>query len=133
MTMSAVEADVVVAGAEEGALAELIAKKKIDEGGEIEELVEKSREESDFVAYGARLTFVDLEEANLYGLELEGQKTIHVNYEIGGVGENGVVLVLPGPPLGDGRDGGGRTVTVTLQEKQVSDLIDELQKQWAIV
>ncbi|XP_022980996.1 protein ECERIFERUM 2 [Cucurbita maxima] len=133
MVMSAVEADFPVAGAEEGALAELIVKKKIDEDEEIKELVEKEREESDFIAYGARLTFVDLEEANLYGLELEGQRPVHVNYEIGGVGENGVVLVLPGPPRCDGTPGGGRTVTVILPEKQLPDLIDELQKQWAIV
>lgn len=132
MEMSGVEADFPVAGATEGELAELIVKKKIDEGGEIEEVVEKGKEESDFIAYGARLTFVDLEEANIYGFELEGQKPVHVNYEIGGVGENGVVLVLPGPPRDDGRDG-GRTVTVILPEKQLPDLIDELQKQWEIV
>lgn len=83
MEMSGVEADFPVAGAAEGELAELIVKKKIDEGGEIEEVVEKGKEESDFIAYGARLTFVDLEEANIYGFELEGQKPVHVNYEIG--------------------------------------------------
>ncbi|CAK9325553.1 unnamed protein product [Citrullus colocynthis] len=132
MEMSGVEADFPVAGAAEGELAELIVKKKIDEGGEIEEVVEKGKEESDFIAYGARLTFVDLEEANIYGFELEGQKPVHVSYEIGGVGENGVVLVLPGPPRDDGRDG-GRAVTVILPEKQLPDLIDELQKQWKIV
>ncbi|XP_038898516.1 protein ECERIFERUM 2 [Benincasa hispida] len=133
MEMSGVEAEFPVAGAAEGELAEMIVKKKIDEGGEIGGLVEKERDESDFIAYGARLTFVDLEEANIYGFELEGQKPVHVNYEIGGVGENGVVLVLPGPPCGDGRDGGGLTVTVILPEKELPDLIDELQKQWGIV
>ncbi|KAA0038663.1 protein ECERIFERUM 1 [Cucumis melo var. makuwa] len=133
MEMSGVEADFPVAGAAEGELAEVIVKKKIDEGGEIEELVETKMNDSDFIAYGARLTFVDLEEADIYGFELEGQKAVHVNYEIGGVGENGVVLVLPGPPRSDGRDGGGRTVTVILPEKELPELIDEMEKQWGIV
>ena len=45
--------------------------------------------------YGANLTFVNLEEADFYGMELKGQKPVHVSYFIDGVGDEGVVLVTP--------------------------------------
>ena len=50
---------------------------------------------SNFIMDGANLTFVNLEEADFYGMELKGQKPVHVSYFIDGVGDEGVVLVTP--------------------------------------
>ncbi|XP_050208666.1 protein ECERIFERUM 2 [Mercurialis annua] len=132
MTFSIVRADFSAAkgGIEE--LAMLIAEKQEGENKLIEESID---EESDYIAYGANLTFINMEEANIYGVELNGHKPIFANYTIKGVGDEGAVLVLPaGPDNGGDTDkrSGGRRVTVILPEKQLQELKNELKKEWGI-
>ncbi|KAH8508628.1 hypothetical protein H0E87_010684 [Populus deltoides] len=133
LVFSIIQADFSVAEGEIYELAELIAEKQEEENSLIEDIVESDKVEFDRIAYGTNLTFVDLEEANIYGLELKGQKPIFANYSIKGVGESGVVLVLPaGPGNGSGKVRSGRTVTVTLPENQLSRLMNELKSHWGL-
>ncbi|XP_052202922.1 protein ECERIFERUM 2-like [Diospyros lotus] len=106
-------------------LAELIAGKMEDESNAIEEFVEREKEKPDLVVYGANLTFVNLEELNVYELQLGGENPVFVNYTVGGVGDEGVVLVLPAAPEGGS---GGRTVTAILPENQIVELKNEVGK-----
>lgn len=118
----AVEADSMAPSeADLSDLAALLAEKAVDESAAIGETVDREIGESDFVVYGARLTFVDLEGADLYGLEMNGKKPVFVNYTIGGVGEDGVVMVLPAP-----EESGGRVVTVILPESEMEAVRREL-------
>ncbi|KAL6342687.1 hypothetical protein AAG906_013093 [Vitis piasezkii] len=88
---------------------------------------------SDFIIYRANLTFVNLEEASFYGLELNGQKPVHVSYLIDGIGDEGVVLMAPPGPKDSGKDSSeGRIVTVILPEDQVMELKSELKREWSI-
>ena len=109
-------------------LATLLLNEAVDERSLIEELVEKDHGVSDFVVYRAKLTFVDLEEADFYGLELNGDKPEVVHYSVQGVGDEGAVFVLPGPKgSGIGKGGGeGRIVKIVLPEEQVLELKAEL-------
>ncbi|XP_059459500.1 protein ECERIFERUM 2 [Corylus avellana] len=132
MVLSAVEADFSVAKADISELAELIAEKRVEEN---EEMVEIENGEADYIAYGANLTFVNLEEAKIYGLEMKGNRPAFANYAINGVGDEGVVLVLPGPingkGEGDGRD--GLVVSMVLPENQFPLLINKLERDWNVV
>ncbi|KAG2698714.1 hypothetical protein I3760_07G162400 [Carya illinoinensis] len=132
MVLSTVEADFPVAKADISAVIELIAEKRVDGMGMTEEIVEKENGEADYIAYGANLTFVNLEEAEIYGLELKGQKPVFVNYAINGVGDEGVVLVLPGAAKGKAESGGrdGVTLTMVLPENQFQLLINKLERDW---
>ncbi|KAF5455982.1 hypothetical protein F2P56_025501 [Juglans regia] len=133
MVLSTVEADFSVAKADISAVVELIAEKRVEYGmGMTEEIVEKENGEADYIAYGANLTFVNLEEAEIYGLELKGQKPVFVNYAINGVGDEGVVLVLPGAAKGKAESGGrdGVTVTMVLPENQFQLLRNKLERDW---
>ncbi|XAR62074.1 hypothetical protein NMG60_11016669 [Bertholletia excelsa] len=126
-----VESDSAVGKVELLELAKLIHEELMDERIAIEELLERENEGSDFILYGANLTFVNMEEANVYGLQLLGKKPIFANYAVSGVGEEGVVLVLPGPEA-DGQ-GGSRTVTAVVPENEIAELKTELEKEWGIV
>ncbi|XP_062029642.1 protein ECERIFERUM 2-like [Rosa rugosa] len=137
MVWSIVKADSWVAEAEVSELVELFLNKREDENGMIEEVMgnnETGEKSSDFIAYGAKLTFVNLEEIEIYGLELKGQKPVYANYSINGVGDEGVVLVLPGTKCGKVGDGvnGDRSVTVVVPENQLAQLKVELKKNWSI-
>lgn len=114
-------------------LAFLIAEKKRVENDAIEEMVKRDDGKGDFLVYGANLTFVNLEEVEIYGLELKGQKPVFANYTIEGVGDEGLVLVLPGAPKnGEDEDGNGRVVTVVLPKDQLAHLENELKVNWNI-
>lgn len=128
-----VKADLLINEASPTALAALLVDQAVDERNQIEEAMERSDGLSDFILYGANLTFVDLEEEDFYGLEIKGDKPIFLNYTIDGVGENGAVLVLPGQPKNSGEDGsGGKLVTVVLPQSQVLELKSELKSEWGI-
>ncbi|MED6183436.1 hypothetical protein PIB30_037865 [Stylosanthes scabra] len=123
-------------------LARIIAEKKMVENHIVKKLVEKEDDEGkeeDFVVYGANLTFVDLEEADLFGVKLNGHKPIMANCSFRGVGDKGVVLVFPAPSGGeeneddDGDDNNGRIVTVSLPVKELSQLKNKLRGEWGIV
>ncbi|WVZ87061.1 hypothetical protein U9M48_033756 [Paspalum notatum var. saurae] len=71
----------------------------------------------DVLVYGgANLTLVDMEQVDLYGLEIKGQRPVHVEYGMHGVGEEGAVLVQPAA------DGRGRVVTAVLPRDEIATL-----------
>ncbi|CAN1248834.1 Protein ECERIFERUM 2 [Linum perenne] len=129
MAVGAVDADFAVAKSEVSELAELIAEKKEDERELIEGKMEAMENIGlDCVVYGANLTFVNLEDAEIYELEMKGRRPIFAKYMIEGVGEEGMVLVLPGP-FGTS----GRVVTLILPTKEVAELKEEMRNNWGIV
>uniref|UniRef100_A0ACD5UE34 Uncharacterized protein n=1 Tax=Avena sativa TaxID=4498 RepID=A0ACD5UE34_AVESA len=91
-------------------LAALLAKNLVDE------TVAVVGFPGDVLIYGANLTFVDMEQVDLYGLEIKGQRPVHVEYGMAGVGEEGAVLVQPDA------DGRGRVVTAVLPKDEVASL-----------
>ncbi|XP_050379188.1 protein ECERIFERUM 2-like [Argentina anserina] len=140
MVWSTVEADFSVAEADIFELVKVILNKKIDENDIIREMMgnnsyDSEELSSDFIAYGANLTFVNLEEAQIYELELNRKKPVYAHYAVGGVGDKGVVLVLPGPNSGKKGVGvaGDRTVTVVLPENQLAQLKVDLKRNWSII
>ena len=132
LVLSKFEADLAPGKSDISELARLIAEKKMVENHIMEKLVEKDEGKEDFIVYGANLTFVDLEEADFYGVQLNGHKPIMANCTFRGVGDQGVVLVLPAPE--DNEDGGnGRIITVSLPGKELGQLKDKLEGEWGIV
>ncbi|KAL6188850.1 hypothetical protein ACLB2K_040241 [Fragaria x ananassa] len=111
-----------VADMDPKSLAAMLAKRESYEEIQIGELVESENGASDYIVYGANLTFVNWEDADFYGFEAEGHKPVCVNYSIQGVGDEGAVLVQPGP------NGEGRLVNVIFPEKEVLGLKAELRK-----
>lgn len=97
-----------------------------DERKMIEEAMDKENGVADFVIYGGNLTFVNLEEAKFYGLEFKGQLPVNVSCFIDGVGDEGVVLVLPARAGGGINGGSSRIVTLILPENEVKELKSEL-------
>lgn len=130
LIISTVKAELSVLEADPKKLASLLAEQAIDETTQIEEAVEKDQGVSDFIVYGANLTFVDWQETDLYGLEFQGHKPEFVSYTIQGVGDKGAVIVLPGPKdVGNGGVGEeGRLVTLILPEGEVLEIQSELKK-----
>ncbi|XVF84582.1 hypothetical protein PTKIN_Ptkin17bG0048600 [Pterospermum kingtungense] len=123
--ISSIKADFSVVEADLKKLAMLLADDEgLDERNKIEVAVEKDDGLTDYIMYGTNLTFVNLENANLYEMEIKGQKPKFAYYSIQGVGDEGVVLFLPGPP----DKGTERLVTITLPEDQVLELKTELKK-----
>ncbi|MED6211377.1 hypothetical protein PIB30_073137 [Stylosanthes scabra] len=102
----------------------------------MEKLVEESEGKEDFIVYGTRLTFVNLEQEegnNIYGVKLNGEKPMVANCALHGVGDEGVVLVIPAPhDKEDGGNNNGRLVTVSLPEKEVEQLKEKLGTEWGI-
>ncbi|KAK1395994.1 Hydroxycinnamoyl-Coenzyme A shikimate/quinate hydroxycinnamoyltransferase-like protein [Heracleum sosnowskyi] len=126
--VSTVAFDASIVDANVVQLAELIAKKQADEREMIEELIDKEDGNLDCIVYGANLTFVDLEDLKMYEMELKGVKTVYADYTIDGVGDNGVILVLP-----EIRDGDqGIRVTMVLSENEVEEIKHELKYEWGI-
>ncbi|CAJ2641146.1 unnamed protein product [Trifolium pratense] len=111
-------------------LVKLIVEKKINENYVLEKLVEEGEGKDDFIVYGAKLTFVDLEEADFYGVKINGQKPILANCDFHGVGDQGVVLVLPGLEDDDGNN--GRMITISLPQQELDQLKCKLAKDWGI-
>ncbi|EEF48633.1 Anthranilate N-benzoyltransferase protein, putative [Ricinus communis] len=132
MVFSTVRADFSVAKGGVDELAALIAEKQEGENRWIEGIMEcdKGDDQSNYIAYGANLTFVNMEEANIYGLELKEHKPVYANYTINGVGDEGAVIVLPaGPDKGSN----GRRVTLILPEDQLKELKYMVREEWGTV
>ncbi|KAF8670300.1 hypothetical protein HU200_050841 [Digitaria exilis] len=97
-------------------LAALLAKGVVDETAAVAAFP------GDVLVYGgAHLTLVDMEQVDVYGLEIRGQRPVHVEYGMDGVGEEGAVLVQPDA------DGRGRTVTAVLPRDEIESLRAALQ------
>ncbi|KAL6843888.1 hypothetical protein ACP4OV_026459 [Aristida adscensionis] len=86
-------------------------------GGVVDETAAVAAFAGDVLVYGgANLTLVDMEQVDLYGLEIRGQRPAHVEYGMDGVGDEGAVLVQPDA------DGRGRLVTAVLPKDEVESL-----------
>ncbi|BAT75014.1 hypothetical protein LR48_Vigan01g143000 [Vigna angularis] len=107
-------------------LARMLEDLGVDERKQIEEAIERDEGVSDFFVYGANLTFVDLEKINLYDLRLNGQTPTFVYYSIQGVGDEGAILVYPGPQGSIKNGGDGKFVTMILPEDEMAKLKSEL-------
>ncbi|KAL0382799.1 UNVERIFIED_CONTAM: protein ECERIFERUM 26 [Sesamum calycinum] len=94
--VSVVKANFPILDANPSELASLVQNWALDEREKIEEAMERDGGLPDFIIYGAKLTFVNLEDARFYEFEYRGQRPVSVSYRIEGVGEEGAVLVLPG-------------------------------------
>lgn len=108
-------------------LASMLADQGVDERKQIEEAIERDEGVSDFFVYGANLTFLDLEETNVYGLQLKGHKPTFVYYTLQGVGDEGAVLVYPWPK-GSTKNNGvdGKFVTMILAEDEMVKVKSQL-------
>lgn len=109
----------------------LVANAAEEEGELIEVAVDRDDGVGDFVVYGANLTFVKWDEADLYGdgiMELDFKRPKFVYYTLHGVGDGGAVVVTPRPADDEvsGREDGGRFVSVILPENEVAGLKAEL-------
>ncbi|PAN40044.1 hypothetical protein PAHAL_7G287700 [Panicum hallii] len=92
-------------------LAALLAKGVVDETAAVAAFP------GDVLVYGgAHLTLVDMEQVDVYGLEIKGLRPVHVEYGMDGVGEEGAVLVQPDA------DGRGRLVTAVLPRDEIESL-----------
>ncbi|CAI0378623.1 unnamed protein product [Linum tenue] len=131
IAIGSVSAEFSVADSDSGDLAGWLSDRigeLADEKNLIDEAVERDDGASDYVVYGANLTFVDLAGADLYGLESNGQGPEFVCYEVQGVGDEGAVVVVPWPKSSDGEGNEGRVVTAILPEEEVEKLKLELRK-----
>ncbi|PHT97130.1 hypothetical protein BC332_33950 [Capsicum chinense] len=106
----------------------LIKNEIIDERLKIDEAIEKEQGVSNVVVYGANLTFVNVEGADLYGFDWGGHKPRNVSYLIDGVGDAGTVLVLPAGP----NEAEGKIVTLTLRKDEIMKLKNELNSEWLV-
>lgn len=108
-------------------IGKLIAEKFVDETGAIEKRMEEGKGVVDFVVYGANLTFINMEGVDLYELQLKGRRPVWGSVSVGGVGDEGAVVVAADA------GGGGRVVNVILPEDHLHHLRNHLRLDWAIV
>ncbi|XP_015885908.3 protein ECERIFERUM 2 [Ziziphus jujuba] len=134
MMFSTVEAD-FLKGVEVDVLelAIMISEKRVDENERIEEMAGRENGKLDFIVYGANLTFVNLEEADIYEVEMKGKKPVFASYSIEGIGDEGVVLVLQGPKYGEEEGCCGRTITMVLPQHELSLIENELGTYWSSI
>lgn len=106
----------------------LIMNQAVDDQKNIAEALESENDLLDFLVYGANLTFVDLQDAPLYEMDIRGQTPVYVNCAIDNIGDEGVVLVFPARK----DQSEGVTVGITLPENHISELKSVLKKQWLL-
>ncbi|KAL9237837.1 hypothetical protein vseg_012338 [Gypsophila vaccaria] len=128
--ISSIKADFSVEEAHLKDLAILIRDWAQDERAQIGEMVERDPLGSDFIVYGSKLTFVDLEEANFYDFEVKGLNPRFVNCFVEGIGEEGVVLVLP-CPKNEGNN--ARIVTLIMPNNYMAKLKEDLKNEWDLI
>ncbi|XP_071736364.1 protein ECERIFERUM 26-like [Rutidosis leptorrhynchoides] len=106
----------------------LIMNQAVDEQSNIEEAIESENELLDFLVYGTNLTFVDLQGAPLYDMNVRGQTPVYVNCAIDNIGDEGVVLVFPVRK----DESEGVTVSITLPKNHVSKVKSVLKTEWSL-
>lgn len=128
LVIGVVEAETTsrIADADPLEIAKLIAENFVDQTNLIEKRIEEENGILDLVVYGSNLTFLNLEGVDVYGLQLNGRRPIFGNISIGGVGDEGAVVVAADA------SGGGRVLNVILPEDQLHHLKNELRVDWAI-
>ncbi|XP_061373034.1 protein ECERIFERUM 26-like [Gastrolobium bilobum] len=114
-------------------LASMLVDQGVDERNQIQEAIEKYQGVTDFFVYGANLTFLDLEEINVYDLQLKGHKPKFVYHTLQGVGDEGAVLVLPCPKGSINSDADGKFVTIILSEDEIVKLKSEFKMNGLLV
>ncbi|EOA30637.1 hypothetical protein CARUB_v10013773mg [Capsella rubella] len=77
---------------------------------------------SDFIVYGANLTFVDMSGVDFYEAKVKGKSPESVYCNVQGIGDGGAVVVLPSGVEEE------RVVTVTLPEDEVEKVKCEMNK-----
>nr|XP_043632179.1 protein ECERIFERUM 26-like [Erigeron canadensis] len=127
-TIKVVKTDYSVPESSPMKLGLLIMNQAVDEVKKIEEAMESENDLSDFLVYGANLTFVDLLYVPLYELDIRGQTPVYVNCAIDNIGDAGVVLVFPARK----NNSDGVTVSITLPENHISELKSVLKKEWSL-
>ncbi|KAL2893089.1 Protein ECERIFERUM 2 [Bienertia sinuspersici] len=130
--LGTIEANFPVSSANPLKLVHKIAGDVVDESDMIEELVNKESSNFDYIVYGTNLTFVDMENADVYGFKLKGNSPAFVSYTIGGVQDRGAILVLPGPNKVKDEDNKGKLIVLHLPEIEIEFLKSELKKEWSI-
>ncbi|KMT00206.1 hypothetical protein BVRB_1g020210 [Beta vulgaris subsp. vulgaris] len=130
--LSTVGANCSVSSVDPLLLVKFIAENLVEETEMVEELVNKELSTSDFIVYGRNLTFVDMEEVDIYNFKLKGKCPVFASYTVGGIGDKGVVMVLPGPR--DGKDGedDGKVIVLLLPEDEIECLKSEFKNEWCI-
>ncbi|KAK7400081.1 hypothetical protein VNO78_11281 [Psophocarpus tetragonolobus] len=118
--------DCCIADTDLSVLANMLVDQGVDERKQIQETVEKDQGVTDFYVYGANLTFLDLEETNVYDLQLKGHSPTFVYYTLQGVGDEGAVLVYPCPIGSINNVDAGKFVTMILPEDEMLNLKSEL-------
>ena len=128
-----INVDFSVSNADPLKLMNAIVDNVVDESEIVENLVNKEIDKFDFYVYGANLTFVDMEEADIYSFKLKENCPRFACYSIDGIGNKGAVLVVPGPQYGgNGEDHGSKLVVLHLPQDEIEPLKDELIKEWCI-
>ncbi|KAG7632348.1 Transferase [Arabidopsis suecica] len=90
-----------------------------DERVVIDEIVD---DVSDFIVYGANLTFVDMSEVDFYEAKVMGKSPESVYCNVQGIGDDGAVVVLPRVVEEE------RVVTVTLPVDEIEKVKWEMKK-----
>ncbi|XP_023641880.1 protein ECERIFERUM 26-like [Capsella rubella] len=90
-----------------------------DERSKIDEIVD---DVSDFIVYGANLTFVDLSEVDFYEAKVLGKSPESVYCNVQGIGDGGAVVVSPGVVVDE------RVATVTLPGDDIEKVKCEMDK-----
>ncbi|CAH2079299.1 unnamed protein product [Thlaspi arvense] len=119
--ISSVHVDFPVAEANVEELVKCMAK-STDERCGIDEIGESCDGILDFVVYGAKLTFVDLSEVDLYEAKVKGKSPESVYCNVEGIGEEGLVVVFAAENSEE------RVVTVTLPEEEMERVKSEFKK-----
>ncbi|KAL1197194.1 Protein ECERIFERUM 26-like [Cardamine amara subsp. amara] len=116
--ISSVHVDFSVADANLEEIVKSIGDAK-DERFRIDEIVD---DVSDFIVYGAKLTFVDLSDVDFYEAVVMGRSPESVYCNVQGIGDDGAVVVLPAVKKEE------RVVTVTLPEEEMEKVKWEMKK-----
>ncbi|CAI9762803.1 unnamed protein product [Fraxinus pennsylvanica] len=114
--ISVVKAAYPILEANPSELAALMKNAALDQIEKIENAIEKDNGVSDLIVYGANLTFANLEEAKFYEFDYREEKPVYVRYRVDGVGDEGDILVFPGPLKN------GRTIMAILPENESTSL-----------
>ncbi|CAA0822976.1 Unknown protein [Striga hermonthica] len=100
-------------------LAKYISEEFVDETNAVEGRMEEGSGMLDFVVYRLNVTFVEWENMNVWGLEVNGRGPVFADLSIDGAGDEGAVVVAA-------RNGGGRSMNVILAEDRLGQLKNEL-------
>ncbi|XP_018480461.2 protein ECERIFERUM 26 [Raphanus sativus] len=119
--ISSVHVDFPVA---EASVEELVRcmERATDERCGIDEMEERCDGSLDYIVYGAKLTFVDLSEVDLYEARVMGKSPESVYCNVEGIGEEGLVVVYAAAKSDE------RVVTMTLPQEEMDWVKSEFGK-----